>query len=123
MSDETKTIKTNGVLKPVIFLIIFMAFFYLLASQMGVGNMLNTMMNTAYSLLMETCFYIMAVAVLAGAIAALLSEFGVVDLVNKLLSPLMKPLYDLPGAATHDLSVRQSRHHLFGQEPQIPKVF
>jgi spore maturation protein SpmB len=42
----------------------------------------------------------MAVAVVAGALSALLSEFGVVTLINKLLSPLMKPLYGLPGAAS-----------------------
>lgn len=100
MENDSKDLKSSIGLKPVIFLAIFAAFFYLFASKMGLGNMLNTMMQTAYSLLMDTCLYIMAIAVLAGAIAALLSEFGVVELVNKLLSPLMKPLYGLPGAAT-----------------------
>ena len=61
--------------------------------------MLNTLMNTGYQLLLETVFYIMAIAVLAGAISGLFSEFGVISMVNKLLSPLMKPLYNLPGAA------------------------
>jgi spore maturation protein SpmB len=42
----------------------------------------------------------MAVAVVAGALSALLSEFGVVSLINKILSPLMKPLFGLPGAAS-----------------------
>lgn len=41
----------------------------------------------------------MAIAVLAGAISGLLSEFGVISLINKGLSPLMKPLYKLPGAS------------------------
>ena len=63
-------------------------------------NMLTTMMNTAYQLLLDTVFYIMAVAVIAGALSALLSEFGVVNLINKILSPFMKPLYGLPGAAS-----------------------
>jgi len=70
-----------------------------MGSVMGTINMFNTLMETAYSLLMKTVFYIMAIAVLAGAISALLSEFGVVSLINRLLSPLMKPLYDLPGAS------------------------
>lgn len=82
-----------------IFFGLFIAFFALLGSKMGVVNMLNTLMNTAYQLLMDTVFYIMAIAVLAGAIAALFTEFGVVAFVNKLLSPLMKPLYNLPGAS------------------------
>ena len=82
-----------------IFLAIFLAFFVYLGSQMGVANMLNTLMNTAYKLLMETVFYIMAIAVLAGAISALFSEFGVIALLNKLLSPVVERLYGLPGAS------------------------
>ena len=82
-----------------IFLTIFLAFFVYLGSQMGVANMLNTLMNTAYKLLMETVLYIMAIAVLAGAISALFSEFGVIALLNKLLSPVVAILYGLPGAS------------------------
>ena len=82
-----------------IFLAIFLAFFVYLGSQMGVANMLNTLMNTAYKLLMETVLYIMAIAVLAGAISALFSEFGVIALLNKLLSPVVELLYGLPGAS------------------------
>lgn len=82
-----------------IFLTIFLAFFLYLGSQMGVANMLNTLMNTAYKLLMETVLYIMAIAVLAGAISALFSEFGVIALLNKLLSPVVAFLYGLPGAS------------------------
>ena len=66
---------------------------------MGLGNALNTLMNTAYQLLTGTVFYIMAIAVIAGAISGLLTEFGVVALLNKLLSPLMKPLFGMPGAS------------------------
>ncbi len=82
-----------------VFLAVFLAFFGYLGSQMGVANMLNTMMNTAYKLLMETVLYIMAIAVLAGAISALFSEFGVIALLNKLLSPVVERLYGLPGAS------------------------
>lgn len=83
-----------------IFLVVFLGIFISIGSVMGTVNMFNTLMNTAYKLLIETVFYILAIAVLAGAISALLSEFGVVSIINKMLSPLMKPLYDLPGAAT-----------------------
>ena len=67
--------------------------------RMGVGNALNTLMNTAYHVLMNTVFYLMAIAVIAGAISELLSEFGVVELINKILSPLMRPLFGMPGAS------------------------
>lgn len=80
------------------FLIVFIGIFYLIGSKMGMVNMINTLMNTAYQLLLETVFYIMAIAVLAGAIAGLMSEFGVVAMINKILSPVMKPIYNLPGA-------------------------
>lgn len=66
---------------------------------MGLGNALNTLMNTAYQLLTGTVFYIMAIAVIAGAVSGLLTEFGVVRLLNKLLSPLMGPLFGMPGAS------------------------
>ncbi|MBP5395629.1 MAG: hypothetical protein J6Y34_01370 [Bacteroidales bacterium] len=82
-----------------IFLVIFMLFFGYMAHVMGLPNMLNTLMQTSYSLLMETVFYIMAIAVLSGALGALLTEFGVVRLVEVMLRPLMKPLYNLPGVA------------------------
>ena len=82
-----------------VFSIVFIGIFVFLGSKMGAVNMINTMMNTAYSLLLDTVFYIMAIAVIAGAISGLLTEFGVVALVNKILSPLMKPLYGLPGAS------------------------
>lgn len=71
-----------------------------LGHLMGVGNMFNTLMKTAHDLLLNTVFFIMAIAVLAGAFSALLSEFGVVALINFIISPIMKPLYNLPGAAS-----------------------
>ncbi len=97
----TVSMRTKKVvsLESFIFLAVFLGLFCGIGSQMGAVNMLNTMMNTAYQLLMKTVLYIMAIAVLAGAISALFSEFGVISLLNKVLSPLMKPLYGLPGAA------------------------
>ncbi len=82
-----------------VFLAIFLGFFVFVGSRMGIANMLNTMMNTAFDLLMNTVFYILAIAVLAGAISGLFSEFGVVSLLNKLLSPVIKVLYGMPGAS------------------------
>ena len=82
-----------------IFLTIFLGFFILLGCEMGAANMFNTMMNTAYQLLLDTVFYILAIAVLAGAISALFSEFGVIALLNKLLSRVIKVVYGLPGAS------------------------
>ena len=82
-----------------IFILCFCGFFGILISRMGAVNMLNTLLNTAYALLTDTVLYIMAIAVIMGGIAGLLTEFGVVALVNRLLSPLMKPLYGLPGAS------------------------
>ena len=82
-----------------VFLAIFLGFFLLVGREMGTANMFNTLMNTAYQLLMDTVFYIMAIAVLAGAISALLSEFGVIALLNKLLSRVIEAVYGLPGAS------------------------
>ena len=97
--------KTKAKTKPAvgievfIFLAIFVGIFLYLGKAMGAVNMLNTMMNTGYQLLIDTVLYILAIAVLAGAISGLFTEFGVVALINKILSPLMKPLYALPGAS------------------------
>ena len=84
----------------VIFLVIFFGFFIGLSIPMGLPNMLNTFMNTAYKLLLDTVFYIMAITVMTGAISKLFVEFGVVVLLERMLKPLMKPLYNLPGVAS-----------------------
>lgn len=83
-----------------IFLAGFLAFFIAVGRIMGGTNMLKTMMATSYDLLMNVCFYLMGVAVLAGGISGVFSEFGVIALVNKGLSVVMKPIYDLPGASS-----------------------
>ena len=90
---------TKRSFEAIIFLIIFFGFFGLLAYKMTLPKMLNTFMQTAYHLLLETVFYIMAICVLMGAISKLLTEFGVVRLLENLLRPLMRPLYNLPGVA------------------------
>lgn len=82
-----------------VFLVVFFLFFGGLSWKMGVANMLNTLMQTSYLLLLETVFYIMGITVLTGAFSKLLVEFGVVRLLELCLKPLMKPLYNLPGVA------------------------
>ena len=99
-ADGTKRVKKAVSLEAFIFIGAMIVFFGAIGHIMGGVNMMNTIMKTAYALLIDTVFYIMAVAVMAGALSGLMSEFGVVSLINKLLSPLMKPLYNLPGAAT-----------------------
>lgn len=99
MEHNTKFKKAIS-LETFVFLFLFGVVVVYLSSVMGIDKMFNTIMNTAHYLLIDVVFFIMAVAVLAGAFAALLSEFGIVALINKIISPVMKPVYGLPGAAS-----------------------
>lgn len=84
----------------VICLLCVFALFYGLGSVMGTANLLNTIMHTAHDLLLNTVFYLMAICVITGAVGRLFVEFGVVRLLEKILRPLMKPLFNLPGVAS-----------------------
>lgn len=84
----------------IICLVVVFCLFIYLASRMGTPNMLNTIMNTAHDLLLNTVFYLMAICVITGALGRVLVDFGVVTLLEKLLRPLMKPLFNLPGVAS-----------------------
>ncbi len=99
MERSTRTKKAVS-LETFIFFAVFFLFFGYLSNVMGAENMFKTLMNTAHYLLIDVVFFIMAIAVIAGAVAALLSEFGVVALVNKIISPVIRPIYGLPGAAS-----------------------
>lgn len=99
MEHDTKVKKAIS-METFVFIIIAGVVMSYLGSVMGVDKMFNTIMNTAHYLLIEVVFFIMAIAVLAGAFAALLSEFGVVALINKIISPIIRPIYGLPGAAS-----------------------
>lgn len=81
-------------------LAIVLGLFYFVGQRMGAANLLNTMMHTAHDLLLNTVFYLMAICVLTGAIGRLFVEFGVVKLLETILRPLMKPLFNLPGVAS-----------------------
>ncbi len=82
------------------FVILFFGFFIPLGKTMGLYNMLSTIMNQAFDLLINTCFYLTAICVLTGALSALFAEFGFISLINVLLAKIMKPIYNLPGAAS-----------------------
>lgn len=86
-------------IEAIIFLLLFFGVFSIISNRMELPNMLNTIMQTSYHLLLETCFYLMGITVLSGALGKLLVEFGVVRLLEKILKPLMKPLFNLPGVA------------------------
>lgn len=90
---------TKRALEAVVFLAVFFLVFGFLAHKMTLPHMLNTIMQTSYHLLMETCLYLMGITVLTGALGKLLVEFGVVRLLEKILKPFMKPLFNLPGVA------------------------
>lgn len=81
-------------------LIILGIIFGYLGSKMGVANMMNTIMKTSFDLLINTCFFLMAICVVTGALGKILTKFGVVALFEKILRPLMKPLFNLPGTAS-----------------------
>ena len=68
--------------------------------NMGFVNTLSTVMQTAYHLLTDTVFFLTAIAVIAGALSGLMQEFGVIALIDRLLTPLMRPLFGMPGAAS-----------------------
>lgn len=84
----------------IIFLVVFLGIFTFLGSKMGANNLLGSIMNTAHDLLLNTVFYIMAITVLSSALGQLMIEFGVVRLLEGLLAPLMRPIFNLPGVAS-----------------------
>lgn len=81
-------------------LLIVLLLFGYLAAVMGLTNMINTIINTAHDLLLNTVFYLMGMCVITGALGKVLVEFGVVDLLQRLLRPVMKPLFNMPGVAS-----------------------
>lgn len=99
-TDRSDEKKKRRMPKGIICLLIITGLFGGIASIMGVANMLNTIMHTAHDLLLNTCFYLMGICVLTGALGKLFVEFGVVDLIERVLRPLMKPVFRLPGVAS-----------------------
>ena len=81
-------------------LLIVVALFGYMGYVMGFANMLNTIMHTAHDLLLNTVFYLMGMCVITGALGKIFVEFGVVDLLQKILRPVMKPVFGMPGVAS-----------------------
>lgn len=94
--------KTGGktYIKGIVCLMWVFVIFGAIAYKMGVAPMMKTMMATAHDLLLNTCFFLMAVCVLTGALGRILVEFGVVAMLQKILHPVMKPIFNLPGVAS-----------------------
>ena len=94
--------KTGGktYLRGIVCLMWVFVIFGAIAYKMGVAPMMKTMMATAHDLLLNTCFFLMAVCVLTGALGRILVEFGVVAMLQKILHPVMKPIFNLPGVAS-----------------------
>lgn len=99
MNQESSNFLIKRRIEAGVFLILFFGTFTFIGNRMGLPNMLNTIMQTSYRLLLDTVFYIMAITVLSGALGKLLTEFGVVRLLEVMLKPLMKPIFNLPGVA------------------------
>jgi spore maturation protein SpmA len=92
--------KKNAVTKETYFVLIFFILAFLVFSiEMGLANFLGTTIETGYYLLMNVALWIMGVAVLTGAMAGIFSEFGIIALFNKLLKPIVRLAYHLPGVA------------------------
>ncbi len=91
--------KIDNNYKDGLFIISFILLFGFIGYKMGFVNMIQTILNTSYDLLINVCFYIMAISVITGGLGELLFEFNVIEWVSKKLSRLMKPIYNLPGAA------------------------
>lgn len=87
-------------LEGLVFMILFFTIFGFIAHTMGLKNMLSTIMATAHDLLLNTVFYIMSITVLAGAFGNLMIEFGIVRILEFLLTPFMRPIFNLPGVAS-----------------------
>ncbi|QLY40637.1 hypothetical protein HF295_07180 [Hujiaoplasma nucleasis] len=92
--------KKNAVTKETYVVLGFFIFAFVIFSiEMGVANFLGTTIETGYYLLMNVALWIMGVAVLTGALAGVFSEFGIIALFNKLLRPVVRWVYRLPGVA------------------------
>ena len=99
MTRKSRKGISRSSLEALIFTIVLLGIFVPLGIRMGGDNLLNTIMRTAHGLLLNTVFYLMSITVLTGALAKLMSEFGLVSIIGRVLKPLMKPLFNLPGVA------------------------
>lgn len=102
-NDSAESKKKSGkkiYLSGIVCLMWVFVIFGVIGYKMGLAPMMKTMMATAHDLLLNTCLFLMAVCVLTGAFGRILVEFGVVAMLQKLLHPIMKPVFNLPGVAS-----------------------
>lgn len=97
MTNTKHTIR--HIVEPLVLMLLIFGLFGYLGYTMGATNMFNTLFKTAHDLLMNTVLYLMGITVLTGALARLLMEFHVIAMVEKVLVPFMRPLFNLPGRA------------------------
>lgn len=101
--DKAKTQSSDlgrrQVLEPLGLLLLLALLFGYVGTGMGLTNMFNTLFSTAHDLLLNTVLFLMGITVLAGALSRLLTEFHVIGLLERLLMPLMRPVFNLPGRA------------------------
>lgn len=105
MNTKIKATPKNNIVPAInresyICLLVIIVLFASLGTVMGVENMFATMFGTAHDLILNTIWFLTGVLVLTGGLVSLMSEFGIIAMMNKILSPLMKPFYGLPGAAS-----------------------
>jgi len=67
--------------------------------HMGLSHFFSTVMATAHHLLLNTVFFIMAITVLSGAFGSFLAEFGVLELLNFILAPVVRLVWKMPGVS------------------------
>lgn len=95
--EKNPLIKKEVSAETFVFGAIFLAALIYMCMTMGVSNFASCLIATAFDLLINTCFNIMALAVIMGTMASLFTEFGITALINRILSPLMRPLFGMPG--------------------------
>ena len=100
VTNTKEKVKKDFNIGTFIFLTVFLGALTYISSIMGIGPLFKTLLNTAYSVLIETVLYICAICVIMGAVSALFTEFGVVGLAQWLINPIMKPIYNMPGVAS-----------------------
>ena len=103
--------KSDKRYKDGLFIISFILLFGFIGHRMGFVNMIQTILNTSYDLLINVCLYIMAISVITGGLGELLFEFNVIEWVSHKLSRLMRPIYNLPGV----IELRRTLNHYFSE--------
>lgn len=91
--------KKNSNLSAVIALLFCVSVVVIFGQEMGFANFCSSVMNTAHDLLLNTVLFIVAILVISGALGNFLSEFGILALLNRLLGPLIRLVWGLPGVA------------------------